>query len=489
MATEIIMPQMGFDMKEGKVARWLKKEGDQVQKGEPIAEIETDKAVVEVEAFGAGVLRKVLVHEGRTVPVGEVIGFIGAPNEALPDAASKPAEAPAQAPTAPAEAKGKTTAPAAAAPASATAAPAPAASAEAKRPAVPAVAPAPAAPGEAMPGVASKTASSPPVALAQAATPAPAAPGREANTSPIARKLADEMGVDIRQVTGTGPGGRVGKDDILAYVEKRKAAPAAALPTAPPAPAATPTPVPPTATPAAAPARPAAPAPAGEQVIELSKMRLAIARRMAESKRTIPHFYVQVAIDMTESMTLRKGLNDALGGDVKVSVNDMIIKAVAATLGKFPLFNASFVDDKVHVHPHINIGIAIALDQGLIAPGILDANHKSLVEIARASKDLADRARQGVLKAEEYSATTFNVTNLGMYDVDNFTAIITPPQSAALSVGAVRPQPVARGGQVVVREMMMVTLCIDHRVTDGAQGGLFLKDLRATLENPVSLLL
>ncbi|MEK7872946.1 MAG: biotin/lipoyl-containing protein, partial [Chloroflexota bacterium] len=249
MATEIIMPQMGFDMKEGKVARWLKKEGDQVQKGEPIAEIETDKAVVEVEAFGTGVLRKVLVHEGRTVPVGEVIGFIGAPGEAMPD-------------------------------------------------------------------VASKTASSPPVALAQAATlapastpaPASATPGREANASPIARKLADEMGVDIRQVTGTGPGGRVGKDDILAYVEKRTAVPVHGK-----------------ADPAATSARPAAPAPAGEQVIELTRMRLAIARRMAESKRTIPHFYVQVAIDMTEAMTLRKGLNDALGGDVKVSVNDMIV--------------------------------------------------------------------------------------------------------------------------------------------------------------------
>ena len=407
MATEIVMPQMGFDMKEGKVARWLKKEGDPVRKGEPIAEIETDKAVVEMEAFGAGVLRKVLVHEGRTVPVGEVIGFIGAPDEALPGTASAPA-APAQAPAAPAEAK---------------------------RPVAPAV--------------------------------APAAPGGEVVASPIARKLADEMHVELRQVTGTGPGGRITKEDVLAYVEKRKAAPA----------------------PAEAPARPAAPAPAGEQVIELSKMRLAIARRMAESKRTIPHFYVQVAIDMTEAMTLRKGLNEALGGGVKVSVNDMIVKAVAATLGKFPLFNASYVDDKVHVHPQVNIGIAIALDQGLIAPGILDANRKSLVEIARASRDLAERARQGVLKAEEYTSTTFNVTNLGMYDVDNFTAIITPPQSAALSVGAVKPQPVVRDGRVVVREMMVVTLCIDHRVTDGAQGGLFLKELRAALENPVSLLL
>ena len=466
MATEIVMPQMGFDMKEGKVARWLKKEGDPVRKGEPIAEIETDKAVVEMEAFGAGVLRKVLVSEGRTVPVGEVIGFIGAPDEALPDTASAPA-APAQAPAAPAEAKEKATAPATAASAPATPAQAPAAPAEAKgkatAPATAASAPATPAQAPAAPAEAKGKATAPAVAAS-----APAAPGREIVASPIARKLADEMSVELRQVTGTGPGGRITKEDVLAYVETRKSAPAPA--------------------PAAATAQPAA-APVGEQVIELSKMRLAIARRMAESKRTIPHFYVQVAIDMTEAMTLRKGLNDALGGGVKVSVNDMIVKAVAATLGKFPLFNASYVDDKVHVHPHINIGIAIALDQGLIAPGVLDTNHKSLVEIARASRDLAERARQGVLKAEEYTSTTFNVTNLGMYDVDNFTAIITPPQSAALSVGAVKSQPVVRDGQVVVREMMVVTLCIDHRVTDGAQGGLFLKELRAALENPVSLML
>ncbi|MBI4307920.1 MAG: 2-oxo acid dehydrogenase subunit E2 [Chloroflexi bacterium] len=440
MATEVIMPQMGFDMKEGKVVRWIKKEGDPVQRGEPIAEIETDKAVVEIEAFGSGVLRKALVGEGQAVPVGQVIGIIAASDEPLPEVAARPT-------------------PAAAAP---TSAPAP----------VPAAPPAEvrertAAPASALsPSASSELALSLPKGQALPKGPAPAAPGRETLASPIARKLADEMNVDLRQVAGTGPGGRITKDDVLAYVEKRKATPAAA---------------------AVAPSPPAPPA--GEQVIELSKMRLAISRRMAESKRTTPHFYVQVAIDMTEAMTLRQGLNEALGGEVKVSVNDMIVKGCAKTLAKFPLFNSSYVDDKIHVHPGINVGIAIALDQGLIAPAIPDTNHKSLVEIAKASKDLVERARQGVLKAEEYTGATFNVTNLGMYDVDNFIAIITPPQSAALSVGAVKPQPVVRNGQVVVREMMSVTLCVDHRVTDGAQGGLFLRELRSVLENPVSLLL
>ena len=404
MATEVIMPQMGFDMKEGTVVRWMKAEGEPVTKGEPLAEIETDKAVVEIEAYASGLLRKVVVGEGITVPVGQIIGIIGAQDEELPEVA-------------------------------------PVAAAPSMEPAV-----------------------APPAAESSAAPAPPAverAQGERVKASPLARREAGERGIDISLVPGTGPGGRITKDDVINFV----------------------------ATPAEAPVATAAPVAVIPEVVPLSRMRQAIARNMARSKREIPHFYVTVEVDMADAVRLRSQLNEEWGGEIRVSINDMVIRACAKALPKHPMFNAAFSEGGVQVHKQINIGMAIALDEGLIAPAILDCAGKSLAEIAGASSRLVERARSGVLSAEEYTTANFNVTNLGMYDVESFSAIITPPQSAALAVGSVRKVPVVREGGLTAGDVMKLTLAIDHRVADGAQAALFLADVKQALEKPVGLLL
>jgi pyruvate dehydrogenase E2 component (dihydrolipoyllysine-residue acetyltransferase) len=400
MISEVVMPQMGADMQEGTILRWLKGEGDAVQRGEIIAEIETDKANVEIEAYESGVLRRVLLPEGTTVPVGQVIAVIAAPED---DISQYEAAAGVAAPQ-----------PAAAAP---------------ERP------------------------------VAAAAAP-PAEAGR-VRASPAARRLADELGVDLSRVQGTGPDGRILRRDI----EAAKAPVAGAAP----------------APPAAAPEAPAA-APA------MSRMRQAIARRMAQSKREAPHYYLTMEIDMTEAERLRRQLNETAEGEVHISVNDVIVKAVAKALRRHPIFNSWFVDGQVQQQQALNIGVAIALEEGLIAPAILDCGQKSLADIARASRDLAERARSGVLKAEEYSGATFTVSNLGMFGVETLIAIIAPPQTAILGVGAVRKAPAVQDREIVVGERMKVALSADHRVTDGALGARFLAEIRKFLENPISLL-
>lgn len=417
MATDIIMPQMGFDMKEGTVVRWIKSEGDAVTKGEAVAEIETDKAVVEIESYDSGVLRKVYIAEGTTVPVGDVIGIIGAPDEEVPD------EAP---------------------------------------------------PGHAIADMAAEG-PAPEAEPAQAAVAAaPARPaGERIKASPLARKVAQERQIDLAQVAGTGPAGRITRKDVVAFAEQ--GAPAAAP-----------------AAPAAVPATPQAPAPAAPapgELLPMTRMRQAIARSMSRSKQEIPHFYVTSAIDMTEAVRLRRQLNDALEEGARVSINDMVIKACAMAILQHRIFNASYTNAGVEVHQRVNIGIAIALDAGLVAPGILDCDRKSLAVIARESKSLAERARSGKLGAAEYTGATFNVTNLGMYGVESFSAIITPPQAAALAVGSVQREPVVTDDQVTIADVMRVTLSIDHRVADGAQGARFVGEIRALLENPVRLLL
>ncbi len=401
------MPQMGSDMKEGKVVRWLKKVGDTVARGDRLAEVETDKAVVEIEAFASGVLRQVVVQEGVTVPVGELIAIIAGAEEPLP-------ERPAQ-----------------------------------KTPAAPAKSGA--------------------IASPVAPTPAPATPaaaeGARARSSPLARRLAEERGVDLARVTGTGPGGRITEKDVEAHAARQAAAPA----------------------PAGAPGQPRAAVPRRE---ELSRMRLAIARRMAQSKREIPHFYLAVQVDMTGALRMRQELNDAAQeGYPKVTVNDLILKAVAKALGQHPRFNAAFAEDHIELHPAVHLGVAIALPDGLIAPAILDCQGKSLAQIAAATKDLVERARNGVLRADEYTAATFNVSNLGPYGIDAFAAIITHNQAASLAVGTVQEQAVAREGQVVVRQMMTATLSVDHRINDGATAAQFLKYIKDLLERPAGLLL
>jgi pyruvate dehydrogenase E2 component (dihydrolipoamide acetyltransferase) len=421
LATNIVMPQMGYDMREGTVVRWHKKEGEPVARGEVIADIETDKATVEFEAYTTGVLRKIVAQEGIAVPVGELIAVIAEPDEELPEDGGAPAPTPPREEAPPRETPTET-------------------QAAPETPAEPAPPPRPSA--------------------------APAPPAGEVRASPIARRLAQERGIDLAQITGTGPGGRIVEKDVLSYTP----------PEAPPAPA------------PAAPVPGAPPAPAGERM-DLSRMRQAIARVTVDSKREAPHFYVTADVDMTKAMGLRRDINDNIPAENRVSVNDLIIKACAMALTKHPKFNSSFRGDHLQMNSSINIGIAIALEAGLIVPGVSNCEKKNLLEIAVASKDLIGRANSGHLRNEEYSGTTFSISNLGMFDVDSFSAIIFPPHAAVLAVGTVKEQPVVRDGELAIAQMMKATLSTDHRVADGAEAAQFLVEVKKILENPVSLLL
>ena len=464
MATSIVMPQLGYDMREGTVVRWVKQEGDEVVANEVIAEIETDKAVVEFKPTTGGVLRRIVAGEGEAVPVGQLIAVIGDADEALPDDLGGPSE------TAPSDA---------------------------------------------------------PPALEPASTPtAPAtvaaAPAGEVRASPIARRLARERGVDLSTVTGSGPGGRIVEADVLAAADAARAATEAGRVLASPlarrlarergidlstvtgtgpgrriveadidaaASAPQPEPVPQPVVPAAPPPAEAPSAPEGAARQDLSRMRQAIASVTSGSKREAPHFYVAVDMDMTAAMSLRRDINDELPASSRVSVNDLIVKASALAIGKHPKFNSFYRGDYLQMNPSINVGIAIALESGLIVPGIPECESKTLAEIAAASRDLIDRANNGRLQAEEYTGTTYSVSNLGMFDVDSFTAIIFPPHAAILAVGAVKEQPVARDGQLAIAEIMKATLSVDHRVADGAEAAQFLMEIKRLLEKPVSLLL
>ena len=460
MATSIVMPQLGYDMREGTVVRWVKQEGDEVVANEVIAEIETDKAVVEFKPTTGGVLRRIVAGEGEAVPVGQLIAVIGDADEALPDDLASPAAAPAAAP-------------------GPEAAPAPA----------PAAAPVAASSGEVRASpIARRLARERGVDLATVPGTGPggriveadvlaaadaarsAAEAGRVLASPLARRLAREQGIDLASVTGTGPGGRIVEADINAAAEAQAAAPSAPEPVPAPAPA-------------------AAPASEGAERAELSRMRQAIASVTSGSKREAPHFYVAVDVDMSAAMSLRRDINDELPASSRVSVNDLIVKASALAIGKHPKFNSFYRGDYLQMNPSINVGIAIALESGLIVPGIPECENKSLAQIAAASRDLIDRANNGRLQAEEYTGTTYSVSNLGMFDVDSFTAIIFPPHAAILAVGAVKEQPVARDGQLAIAEIMKATLSVDHRVADGAEAAQFLMEIKRLLEKPVSLLL
>ncbi len=456
MATSIVMPQLGYDMREGTVVRWIKQEGDEVVANEVIAEIETDKAVVEFKPTTGGVLRRIVAGEGEAVPVGQLIAVIGDADEALPDNLGGPAtEAPATiAEPAPAPAPAPPPAPDATAPAGEVRA-SPIARRLARERGVDLSTVTGTGPG-------GRIVEADVLTAAEAATAAAIA-GRIL-ASPLARRLAGEQGIELGTVTGTGPGGRIVEADIIA-------AAAASAPEPATAPAETP------------------PAPEGAERADLSRMRQAIARVTSDSKREAPHFYVAADIDMTAAMALRREINDELPPSSRVSVNDLIVKASALAIGKHPKFNSFFRGDHLQMNPSINVGIAIALESGLIVPGIPECEKRSLAQIAAASRDLVDRANNGTLQAEEYAGTTYSVSNLGMFDVDSFTAIIFPPHAAILAVGAVKEQPVARGGQLAIAEIMKATLSVDHRVADGAEAAQFLMEIKRLLEKPVSLLL
>jgi pyruvate dehydrogenase E2 component (dihydrolipoamide acetyltransferase) len=598
MATPLNMPQMGYDMHEGTLVRWLKSEDDEVSLGEPIAEIETDKAVVEVEATAAGLLRKILAAEGTTVPVGQPIAIIGEAGEdieglGVDDSSSDDSEATAEEPT-----------------------------------------------GIPLP---------PPIVEPELlAAEAPPESEHEMRASPVARRLAAERGIDLSLITGTGPGNRITRDDVLWYkppepddedeavdeepaepvmeaevaeeepaepameaepVEDEPAEPemeaeavdevpdepvmeaeAAEEEPAEPAMEAEPVedepaepemeaeavdevPAEPVMEAEAAEEEPAEPAmedePVAEEpaepvmeaeaadeepdepameaeavaeepaepvmeaeaadeepdepameaevvdevpdepvmeaeaaeaeaapeedapsnVIPLSRTRRQIARVTARSKQEIPHFYVSTEIDMSQAMEMRRQLNNRLDDDSRVSVNDLVVKASVDALQQYPSFNASYSDDGIVMHDTVNVGLAIAQDDGLLVPALLDCAGKSLVELATASKDLARRAGSGALHAQEYAGATFAISNMGMFGVSSFVAIIQPPQSAILAVGAVAKQAVVRDGGVVAADMMTATLSADHRVVDGADGARFIGEIKHILENPFSLLL
>ena len=461
MATSIVMPQMGYDMREGTVVRWHKQEGDTVARGEIIAEIETDKATVEFEAFTGGVLRKIVAQEGVVIPVGDLIAVITKPDEPLPDdilAQAGPADESPQDPSIKEE-------PVEAPPPEKPAQPAPdgqvRASPIARRLAKERGVDLAQVPGSGPGGriveedVLAMESSQPTVPLSgEEETSVPAA--GEVRSSPIARRLARERGIDLARITGTGPGGRIVEQDVLGYEE----APSAAV--APPVSA---------------------------QRVDLSRMRQTIAKVTSDSKRETPHFYVTAEVDMTKAVGLRRDVNDGVPAESRVSVNDLLIKACAIALGRHPKFNAFFQGDHLQMNSTMNIGIAIALEAGLIVPGVSGCESRSLLEIAVASSDLIARANSGTLRNEEYSGTTFSISNLGMFDVDSFSAIIYPPHAAILAVGTVKEQPVARDGQVVVAQVMKATLSVDHRVADGAEAAQFLMEIKRLLESPVSLIL
>jgi pyruvate dehydrogenase E2 component (dihydrolipoamide acetyltransferase) len=432
MATNILMPALSPTMTEGTLARWLKKEGEAVKAGDVIAEIETDKATMEVEAVDEGVLGKILVADGTAgVKVNEPIAVLVEEGEAVPAAAPATPASPA----------------AAAAPEPATPAP---------------------------------------------ATPAPVANGHAAGeerifASPLARRMAQQAGIALSGLKGSGPNGRIVKADIEAA--RGGATHAAATP----APAASPTPAAPAPAPkpVAAAAAPVITAP--HRLVPNSGMRKTIARRLTEAKQTIPHFYVSMDIELDALLKLRAELNAKSPKDgpsaYKLSVNDFIIKAAALTLRRMPTVNASYTEDNVILYDDVDISVAVSIPDGLITPIIRRADQKGLAAISNEMKDLAKRARENKLKLEEFQGGGFSISNMGMYGVSEFAAVINPPQAGILAVAAGQQRPVVKDGALAIATVMTCTLSVDHRVVDGALGAEWLAAFKAIVEEPLSLML
>ena len=414
MAELITMPKLGFDMAEGILVEWVKKVGDVVGEDDILAIIETDKANVEVTSFKTGVLRQLLVVEGAVIPVGEAIAVVGTSEEEIDlDALGVQEEA--------AEVEVK-------------AEPATAADTE------PALAPVVAERGRVL-------------------------------ASPVTRRMAEELGIDLIQIEGSGPSGRIVKRDLEAYLKERDRVPEKAPP-------------------------PPIPTPSYKPVTEeyrtepLSPIRRTIGRRMVESKQQAPHFYATMEVDMEAALTLRLQLNAIMPDGVKISVNDLLVKAAAIALQEFPNINASFAGKAIHIHNQINIGIAVARETGLVTTVIKDCDKKSLSQIAQDAQTLVNRAREGRMQADDMIGGTFVISNLGMFGVEDFVAIINPPQAAILAAGAVRRVPVVNeDGEFAVGTRMKVTISADHRVTDGAEVAQFLQAFKAALEQPMRLVL
>jgi pyruvate dehydrogenase E2 component (dihydrolipoamide acetyltransferase) len=427
MAELITMPKLGFDMAEGKLEEWAKQAGDTVAEGDVLAIIETDKASVEVTSFHSGVLHELLVAAGDIVPIGKPIAVIGAAGETIDLAALGLETAPA-APAGP---------------------PKPAAAAKQPQPA----------------------AAAGPLLPAETPAAAPVPTGRLL-ASPVAVRMAGELGIDLSAVRGSGPEGRIIKRDIEAYLREREKAPAK--------PAAMPVPVPAMA--------PSLEGIEGYHAEPLTAIRKTIARRMVESKQQAPHFYITVSVDMGAAMALRKQLNAVLPEESKISVNDLVVKAAAVALRMHPALNASYAGDEIRYHDAVNIGMAVARDTGLLTVVIKDCDKKSLAQIGHDAREVVNRAREGRMQLDDMTGGTFTVSNLGMFDVEHFVAIINPPQAAILAVGAVQQVPVVdANGQLAAGTRMKATLSADHRVTDGAVAAQFMQVFRKALEEPMRL--
>jgi pyruvate dehydrogenase E2 component (dihydrolipoamide acetyltransferase) len=423
---EVIMPRLSDTMEEGELTRWLKNVGDPVHRGDVLAEIETDKATMDLEAFEEGVLEQQLVSAGTVVPIGQAVAVIG-------DGSKTPA-APAE--TAPEEEP--------------KAAPAKPAAKEA---------------AEAESAAPSKEREARPEPVAEAATAA-SGPSR---TSPLARKIAREHGIDLATVEGTGPQGRIVRADIEDAIAQ---APKAGEP----------------ATQAAQPAKPL-PVAAGDEEVAINNIRRVTARRLTESQ-AVPHFFLTNVVDAERLIAFRAEVNSGLSGaGIKVSINDLLVRAAAIALRAHPEVNSSWGGDKLIRRGRVNIGIAVALPDGLIVPVVTDADSKSLSEIATTTVALAEKARAGKLKLDEMSGGTFTISNLGMFGIDEFTAVINPPEAAILAVGAAVPVPELRNGELVAVPKMKITLTVDHRVLDGAMAAAFLRDLKGILEEPMRIVL
>ncbi len=456
------MPRLSDSMETGKILRWLKKEGEQVQKGEPLVEIESDKANIEVEAYASGKLSKILVPEGESAPIGAVIAEIG-------DGSTAPAAQKAPAPQGQAVAE----------PAKPQAARPEAAVAQADNAVAATAQVAADAGGEQYPhgGPDDRTEVG---AAAQAALnvirrPAEQEDGERQRVSPVARRLAEELGVDLRRVQGSGPGGRIQKEDVEAAAQQKAQPQAAAAPTA----------ISPTRE-----ARPTTARPTGEvEVVELSKLQSTVAMRLVQSAFSAPHFYVTSEIAMDDAVRLRQMFNEAVSKSEAISINDLIVKAVALALTKFPEVNASWADGRIERKRDINIGIAVGLPDRLIVPVLHDADQKPLKEIAKESKQLIERSRANKALAQDYVGNTFSISNLGMYDVDQFTAIINPPDSGILAIGSIEDKAVVKDGQVVPGKRMRVTLSVDHRVFYGVTAAQFLQEVKRLLQSPMALVL
>jgi pyruvate dehydrogenase E2 component (dihydrolipoamide acetyltransferase) len=435
MATNILMPALSPTMTEGTLARWLKKEGDTVKAGDVLAEIETDKATMEVEAVDEGVLGKILVGDGTTgVKVNDPIAVLVVEGEAVPAGVVVPAAAKAT----------------------------------------------PVAKPEAVP----------------AAVPAPGKTNGHAGeervvASPLARRMAKQAGIELASVKGSGPNGRIVRADIEATHRggarpTPAETPAAPVPVAAPiaAPVATPVPVPKPAVP---------PITVPHRLVSNSTVRKVIARRLTEAKQTIPHFYVSIDVELDALLKLRAELNAKSPSEgtaaFKLSVNDLLIKAVAVTLRRLPKVNSSYTDEAIVLYDDVDISVAVSIADGLITPIIRKADQKGLAAISREMKDLAARARAGKLKPEEFQGGSFSISNMGMFGVSAFAAIINPPQSAILAVAAGQQRPVVKDGALAIATVMTCTLSVDHRVVDGALGAQWLAEFKKVVEAPLSLML